>query len=38
MHDGYLKKYNSFYEREIEFQPKNSRLIGIEKILEKNNT
>ena len=35
MHDGYLKKYNSFYEREIEFQPKNSRLIGIEKIFGK---
>ena len=34
-HDGYIKKYNSFYEREIEFHPTNFKLIGIEKIIGK---
>ena len=34
-HDGYLKKYNLFYEREIEFYPENNKLLGIEKILGK---
>ena len=34
-HDGYLKKYNLFYEREIEFYPENNKLIGIDKIIGK---
>tara|TARA_Y100001936_G_scaffold126964_1_gene124367 strand:+ start:712 stop:2295 length:1584 start_codon:yes stop_codon:yes gene_type:complete len=34
-HDGYLKKYNLFYEREIEFIPENNRLTGIDKIIGK---
>ena len=36
-HDGYLKKYNIFYEREIEFYPDVNRLVGIEKIFGKKN-
>ncbi len=34
-HDGYLKKYNVFYEREIEFYPEINKLIGIDKIIGK---
>ena len=34
-HDGYLKKYNLFYEREIEFYPENNKLIGSDKIIGK---
>ena len=34
-HDGYLKNYNLFYEREIEFYPENNKLIGTDKILGK---
>ena len=34
-HDGYLKKYNLIYEREIEFDPKDTKLSGIEKIIGK---
>ena len=34
-HDGYLKRYNLFYEREIEFYPENNKLIGIDKIIGK---
>ncbi len=36
-HDGYLKKYNLLYEREIEFFPKNNKLIGLDKIIGKKN-
>ena len=36
-HDGYLNKYNIFYEREIEFYPNDNRLTGIEKIYGKKN-
>jgi len=36
-HDGYQKKYNVFYERDIEFYPKENRLIGLEKIIGKKN-
>ena len=32
-HDGYLKKYKVLYEREIEFFPKNNRLVGKDKII-----
>ena len=34
-HDGYLKKYNLFYEREIEFYSENNKLIGTDKIIGK---
>ena len=34
-HDGYLKKYNLIYEREIQFSPKINRLMGIEKLKSK---
>ncbi len=34
-HDGYLKKYNLLYRREIEFYPENNKLIGLEKIMGK---
>ena len=30
-----MKKYNLFYEREIEFIPENNRLTGIDKIIGK---
>ena len=36
-HDGYLKKYNLTYEREIKFFPKINKLIGIEKLESKIN-
>ncbi len=36
-HDGYLKKYNLFYEREIEFHPETFKLIGVDKIKGKKN-
>ncbi len=31
-HDGFLKRYNLIFEREIEFYPENLKLIGIDKI------
>ena len=34
-HDGYLKKYNSIHEREIEFYPEKMSFIGIDKIIKK---
>ncbi len=34
-HDGYLKKYNSIHEREIEFYPEEMSFIGIDKIIRK---
>ena len=34
-HDGYLKKYNSIHEREIEFYPEQMIFIGIDKIIKK---
>ena len=36
-HDGFLKKYNIIYEREIEFHPNTNKLIGIEKLISKKN-
>ena len=36
-HDGYLKKYNSIHEREIEFFPEQMVFIGFDKIIKKNN-
>tara|TARA_B100000963_G_C22586987_1_gene653582 strand:+ start:22 stop:1632 length:1611 start_codon:yes stop_codon:yes gene_type:complete len=34
-HDGYIKKYNSIHEREIEFYPEQMIFIGIDKIIKK---
>ena len=34
-HDGYLKKYNSIHEREIEFYPEKMTFIGLDKIIKK---
>ena len=34
-HDGYLKKYNSINERQIEFFPEKMSFIGLEKIIRK---
>jgi len=36
-HDGYLKKYNSIHEREIEFYPEQMKFIGVDKIIKKTN-
>jgi len=36
-HDGYLKKYNSIHERQIEFYPEQMNFIGIDKIIKKKN-
>ena len=34
-HDGYLKKFDSIHEREINFYPDQMRFIGIDKIIKK---
>ena len=34
-HDGYLKKYHSIHEREIEFYPEQMTFVGIDKIIKK---
>ena len=34
-HDGYLKKYNSIHEREIEFYPDKMSFVGLDKIIKK---
>ena len=34
-HDGYIKKYNSIHEREIEFYPELMTFIGLDKIIKK---
>ena len=36
-HDGYLKKYHSIHEREIEFYPEQMTFIGTDKIIKKTN-
>ena len=36
-HDGYLKKYRSIHEREIEFYPEEMTFIGVDKIIKKKN-
>ena len=36
-HDGYLKKYKSIHEREIEFFPEQMTFIGQDKIIKKEN-
>jgi uncharacterized heparinase superfamily protein len=35
-HDGYLKKFHTIHEREIEFYPEQSKFIGFDKLLRKN--
>ena len=34
-HDGYLKKYNSVHERQIEFYPEHMTFLGTDKIIKK---
>ena len=36
-HDGYLKPYGIIHEREIEFYPEQTKFIGYDKIISKNN-
>ena len=36
-HDGYLKKYNSIHERNIEFYPEQMKFVGNDKIIRKKN-
>ena len=36
-HDGYLKKYNLIYERELEFYPEINKLVGSERLISKKN-
>ena len=35
-HDGYLKKFGSIHNREIEFYPEQTKFIGTDKIVKKN--
>ena len=35
-HDGYLKKFDSIHNREIEFYPEQTKFIGTDKIVRKN--
>jgi len=35
-HDGYLKKFNTIHERDIEFYPEQMKFIGSDKLLMKN--
>jgi len=37
-HDGYLKKFKTIHEREIEFYPEQMKFIGFDKLLKKNNS
>jgi uncharacterized heparinase superfamily protein len=37
-HDGYLKKFQTIHEREIEFYPEQAKFIGFDKILRKDNS
>jgi uncharacterized heparinase superfamily protein len=37
-HDGYLKKFHTIHEREIEFYPEQSKFIGFDKLLRKSNS
>ena len=34
-HDGYLTKYNSIHEREIEFFPEEMKFVGLDRIIKK---
>ena len=35
-HDGYLQKFGTIHEREIEFYPEQNKFVGYDKILRKN--
>ncbi|WP_435162853.1 heparinase II/III domain-containing protein [Candidatus Pelagibacter bacterium nBUS_25] len=35
-HDGYLKKFKTIHEREIEFYPEQMKFVGFDKLLRKN--
>ena len=35
MHDGYLRKFGIYHEREIEFYPEQMKLIGRDKLIRK---
>ena len=35
-HDGYLQKFGTIHEREIEFYPEQNKLVGYDKLLRKN--
>jgi uncharacterized heparinase superfamily protein len=37
-HDGYLKKFKTIHEREIEFYPEQTKFIGFDKLLRKDNS
>jgi uncharacterized heparinase superfamily protein len=37
-HDGYLKKFQTIHEREIEFYPEQTKFIGLDKLLIKDNS
>ncbi|MDA9793864.1 heparinase II/III-family protein [Candidatus Pelagibacter sp.] len=37
-HDGYLKKFQTIHEREIEFYPEQTKFIGFDKLLKKDNS
>ena len=37
-HDGYLKKFQTIHEREIEFYPEQMKFIGYDKLLRKDNS
>jgi uncharacterized heparinase superfamily protein len=37
-HDGYLKKFQTIHEREIEFYPEQTKFIGLDKLLRKDNS
>ena len=37
-HDGYLKKFQTIHEREIEFYPEQMKFIGFDKLLKKDNS
>jgi uncharacterized heparinase superfamily protein len=37
-HDGYLKKFKTIHEREIEFYPEQMKFIGFDKLLRKDNS
>jgi len=35
-HDGYLKKFGSIHDREVEFYPEQTKFVGTDKIIRKN--
>jgi uncharacterized heparinase superfamily protein len=37
-HDGYLKKFQTIHERDIEFYPEQTKFIGFDKLLRKDNS